>query len=140
MRIFGIDYGVRKIGIAVSDPLGWTAQGVETIFWYGKIEKPLERIKLLLQEYTPGKIVVGLPVNMNGTYGSKIEETEMFIQKLREITNLEIIKWDERLSTVMATKTMTFLGVKTSKKKGIVDQIAAQIILQNYLDSEYKQN
>lgn len=138
MRILGIDYGERRIGIAISDPMGWTARSLESISWYGKVEIPLERIKQIIKEYEPEKIVIGFPINMNGTYGPKTEHTISFIEKLQEITELEIIKWDERLSTVAATKTMTQLGVKTAKKKGMVDQIAAQFILQGYLDKVYK--
>ena len=92
MRILCIDYGDRNIGIAVSDPLGWTANGLETIKWYGRIEKPLERISQILKEYNPEKVVVGFPVNMNGTEGPKVEATLEFIRLLSELTNAEIFR------------------------------------------------
>ncbi len=135
MRIMGVDYGDSRIGIAVSDPFGWTAQGLETINWSGSLGRPVERIKQLIKEYNAEKIVVGFPRNMNGTLGPRAEKTLEFIRVLAEKTGLEVIKWDERLSTVAASRTMHELGIKTSKKKGVVDQIAAVHILQGYLDS-----
>ena len=135
MRIMGVDYGDSRIGIAVSDPFGWTAQGLETINWSGSLGRPVERIKQLIKEYNAEKIVVGFPRNMNGTLGPRAEKTLEFIRVLAEKTGLEGIKWDERLSTVAASRTMHELGIKTSKKKGVVDQIAAVHILQGYLDS-----
>jgi len=131
----GVDYGDSRIGIAVSDPFGWTAQGLETINWSGSLGRPVERIKQLIKEYNAEKIVVGFPRNMNGTLGPRAEKTLEFIRVLAEKTGLEGIKWDERLSTVAASRTMHELGIKTSKKKGVVDQIAAVHILQGYLDS-----
>lgn len=136
MRILGIDYGDSRIGIAVSDPMGWMAQGVETISWQGSLKKPVERIKQLVNEYKAEKIIVGFPKNMNGTIGPRGEKTLEFISLLQEaIEGAEIIKWDERLTTVAANRTMQEMGIKTSKKKGLVDQIAAVYILQGYLDS-----
>ena len=135
MRIIGIDYGDARIGIAMSDPFGWTAQAVETISWKDKLQKPIERILQLIKEYNVEKIVIGFPKNMNGTLGPRAEKTEEFIELLMRKINLEIIKWDERLSSVAANRTMHEIGIKTSKKKGIVDQIAAVYILQGYLDS-----
>lgn len=144
MRILGIDYGDRRIGIAVSDPFGWTAQGVETIHWKGSLEKAIERIHQLIKEYNINKVVVGFPKNMNGTIGPRGEKTLEFIEMINGyqaengINEFEIVKWDERLSTVAANRTMHELGVKTSKKKNVVDQIAAVYILQGYLDSVKK--
>jgi len=135
MRILGIDYGDSRIGIAVSDPFGWTAQAVETINWKGSLDKPVERIVSLIKEYSVDKVVVGFPKNMNGTIGSRGEQTQQFIDFLASKVQVEIIKWDERLTTVAANRTMHELGVKTSKKKKVVDQIAAVYILQGYLDS-----
>ncbi len=137
MRVLGIDYGDSRIGIAKSDPFGWTAQAVETIKWSGSLGKPLERIQQLIKEYTIERVVIGFPRNMNGTVGPRGEKTQEFIDLLvKKIPDVEIIKWDERLTTVAASRTMHELGVKTSKKKGIVDQIAAVYILQGYLDSK----
>lgn len=135
MRVMGIDYGDSRIGIAVSDPLGWTAQGVETITWKGNLNKPLERIEELVREYSIKKIVVGFPRNMNGTVGPRGEKTLEFIDRLSERIDIEIVKWDERLTTVAANRVMHEVGVKKSKKKCVVDQIAAVYILQGYLDS-----
>lgn len=136
MRIIGIDYGDKRIGIAVSDPLGWTAQGVETVVRSFDMSKTMDRIKQLVKEYNVDRIVVGFPLNMNGTVGPRGEKTIEFIESLKnELNNIDIVKWDERLSTVAAHRTMHEIGVKTSKKKSIVDQIAASYILQSYLDS-----
>ena len=136
MRIMGIDYGDSRIGIAISDPFGWTAQGVETVNWRGDIAKPIDRIMQLIGEYKAEKIIVGYPKNMNGTIGPRGEKTQEFIDLLAVRTgDMEIIKWDERLSTVAANRTMHEMGIKTSKKKGMVDKIAATYILQGYLDS-----
>lgn len=138
MRIMGIDFGDSRIGIAVSDPLGWTAQGLETINWKGSMEKPAEKIKQLADQYSVNKIVIGLPRNMNGTIGPSGEKAIKFGSLLSNITGLEVVKWDERLTTVAANRMMHEVGMKTSKKKGAVDRIAAVLILQGYLDSSAK--
>ena len=138
MRIMGIDFGDSRIGIAVSDPLGWTAQGLDTIQWKGSIERPAEQIKQLTVQYDVEKIVVGLPKNMNGTIGPSGEKAMEFGELLAKVTGLEIVKWDERLTTVAANRMMHEVGMKTSKKKGSVDRIAAVLILQGYLDSKVK--
>jgi putative holliday junction resolvase len=135
MRIMGIDFGDSRIGIAMSDPMGWTAQGMETIEWRENMKKPAERIRQLSKEYTVDKIVVGFPKNMNGTVGPRGEKTLEFIKVLSEYIDVDIVQWDERLSTVAANRTMHEIGMKTSKKKKVVDQIAAVFILQGYLDS-----
>lgn len=148
MRILGIDYGDARIGAAVSDPMGWTAQAVETIYLKEGETKAVKRICQLVGQYDADKVVVGFPRNMNGTVGPRGEKTIAFIQKLDKAVNcgedtgehnaeknVEIIKWDERLTSVAANRTMHELGTKISKKKAIVDQIAAVYILQGYLDS-----
>ncbi len=136
MRIIGIDYGDSRIGIAVSDPLGWTAQAIETINWRNRIDEPLERIFEIINSYEAKKVIVGFPKNMNGTIGPRGEKTNEFIELLNnKVEGIEIIKWDERLSTVAANRTMNELGVKKSKKRQVVDQIAAVYILQGYLDA-----
>lgn len=131
----GIDFGDSRIGIAMSDPMGWTAQGVETISWKGSLSKPVERIKQIFNDYKVEKVVIGFPRNMNGTVGPRGERTQEFIEALSKEISTDIIKWDERLTTVAANRLMHETGVKTSRKKGIVDQIAAVYILQGYLDS-----
>lgn len=138
MRIIGIDYGDARIGIAVSDPFGWTAQALETISWKGNPGKPVDRIIQLTKEYNVEKVVIGFPKNMNGTIGPRGEKTQEFIDLLLRSCDLEVVKWDERLSTVAANRSMHEMGIKTSKKKDVVDQIAAVYILQGYLDSKSK--
>jgi putative Holliday junction resolvase len=139
MRIMGIDYGDSRIGISISDPFGWTAQGIETINWKGNLKKPIQRIKDLIKEYKVKRIVVGFPKNMDGTVGPMAEKILEFIDVLANETKKEIVKWDERLTTVAAKRAMHETGVKTLKKKSVVDQIAAVYILQGYLDSIARQ-
>jgi len=135
MRIMGIDYGDSRIGIAMSDPLGWMAQGIETIEWHDNMKKPVVRIQQLVKEYGVEKVVVGFPRNMNGTVGPRGEKTLEFVKVLTGYIDIDIMKWDERLSTVAANRIMHEVGMKTSKKKKVVDQIAAVFILQGYLNS-----
>ena len=134
-RILGIDYGDSRTGIAVSDSLGWTAQGLETIVYKGNMKILLKRIDEVIKEYDIKKIVIGFPRNLNGTIGPRAEKTEEFIKILIDKFKLNVIKWDEWLSTVSAHKDMNDMGVKNKKKKNLVDTIAAVHILQNYLDS-----
>lgn len=138
MRIMGIDFGNSRIGIAVSDPLGWTAQGLDTIVRKGPVEKAAEEIRQLAEQYEVGKIVIGLPRNMNGTIGPSAGKAIEFGELLARVTGLEVVKWDERLTTVAANRVMHEVGMKTSKKKKSVDKIAAVFILQGYLDSMRK--
>ena len=134
MRILGLDYGDARTGVAISDLLGITAQGVESIK-HGENQKILlARLKEIITEYKVEKIVIGYPLNMNATKGPRAEKTDKFIKKLEEEFKLEVIKIDERLTTVAAHRTMTTLSVSKEKKKNIVDTISAQYILQMYLD------
>lgn len=135
MRIMGIDYGDSRIGVAVSDPMGWTAQGLETIERKGTVEQAAEKIKQLVEQYGVERIVIGLPRNMNGTIGPSGEKAIEFGDVLARITGIEVVRWDERLTTVAANRLMHEVGMKTSKKKKSVDRIAAVFILQGYLDS-----
>ena len=130
MRIIGIDYGDSRIGLAVSDPLGWTAGGLDTIANNGDIDAVLTVIKDICESYDAGEIVVGFPRNMNGTVGPRAEKTEAFIKRLEENTGLNVVRWDERLTTVAAQKAMLDMGLSPSRKKGMVDRIAAIYILQ----------
>ena len=134
-RILGIDYGDSRTGIAVSDLMGWTAQGVETISYKGNMKFLLNRIGEIIKEYDIRKIVIGYPRNLNGTIGPRAEKTEEFIKILIDNFGLNVIKWDEWLSTVSAHRDMNDMGVKNKKKRGLVDTIAAVHILQNYLDA-----
>jgi len=135
-RIIGIDYGDARVGIAISDLLGFTAQGIETIHHKGNEEILLSRIEELIKQYEVKKIVIGYPRNLNGTSGFRVEKTEEFIKKLIDKFGLDVIKWDEWLSTVSAHRDMNDMNIKKKKKRGIVDTIAAVHILQNYLDAQ----
>ena len=151
MRIMGIDYGDNRIGIAVSDQFGWTAQGLDTVTFENSLRKPLDKIVQFIFEYDVEKIIIGLHLNMNGTEGFRSKKTREFGEKLEnrlkiensirekkgDISpkNIEIKFWDERLTTVSASNTMNEMGTKKSKKKKLIDKIAAVLILQNYLDS-----
>ena len=134
-RILGIDYGDSRTGIAVSDLMGWTAQGLETISYKGNMKFLLNRIGEIIKEYDIKKIVIGYPRNLNGTIGPRAEKTEEFVKILIDNFELNVIKWDEWLSTVSAHRDMNDMGVKNKKKRGLVDTIAAVHILQNYLDA-----
>jgi len=134
MRILGLDVGTKRIGVAISDELGWTAQGIKTLH-RSDGESDLGKIRDITREYGVEKIVVGLPKNMNGSLGPQAEMALGFVQELREILDLPIITWDERLSTVEATKMLTRADLSRKKRKGKVDMTAAILILQSYLDS-----
>ena len=134
MRVLGIDYGDARVGVSITDPLGITAQGLETIHHNGNDKVVLKRIEELVSEYEIGTIVVGVPVNMNGTKAERVEITEKFINKLRcKFGKIQIERIDERLTTVEAHKTMNFLNVNKLKKRDIVDTISAVYILETYL-------
>ena len=134
-RILGIDHGDSRTGLAISDLMGWTAQGLETVHHKGNIKFLLNRINEIIEEYNVDRIVIGYPRNLNGTVGPRAEKTEAFIEVLIDKFGLNVIKWDEWLSTVSAHRDMIDMGVKAHKKKDLVDTIAAVHILQNYLDS-----
>ncbi len=136
MRILCIDFGDARIGIAVSDPLGLIAQMLETIEWKNDISKPVQRIAELVDSYDCEAIVVGIPRNMNGTTGQRELKTRSFIELLEgRLPGIRIIPWDERLTTVMAQRTMHDMGIAAKNQKGRIDQMAAAFILQGYLDS-----
>lgn len=133
MRILGLDIGSKTIGVAISDPLGWTAQGITTIR-RSKKEQDLEEIKKLCKEYSVETIVIGLPKNMNGTIGESGERVLEFSEQIKSFTGLPVEMWDERLTTVAAHKAMLEADLSRGKRKKIVDKIAAIYILQGYLD------
>lgn len=137
MKILGLDYGDRRIGVSISDDLGWTAQGLEVIE-RRKEGQDLLRIAELVKQYGVEEIVVGLPKNMNGTIGPRGELCQAFASELNEKFQLPIHLWDERLSTVAAERTLLEADVSRKKRKGVVDKLAAALILQNYLDSKSK--
>jgi len=135
MRILGIDYGEARVGIAVTDALNMTAQGLETIQRNGSDKIVLKRLDEILEQYEVETIVVGMPLNMNGTLSERAKITEQFIHKLKcKYNKLKIETIDERLTTVEAHKTMNFLNVNKNKKKNIVDTISAVYILETYLN------
>ena len=137
MRILGLDYGSKTVGVAVSDPLGLTAQKVETIWrkQENKLRRTLARIEELIAEYEVEKIVLGFPKNMNNTVGERAEKALEFGEMLKKRTGLEVIMWDERLTTVEADRTLIEAGVRRENSKQYLDGIAAVFILQGYLDS-----
>lgn len=137
MRIMGLDFGSKTVGVAVSDPLYITAQGVEIIRreQENKLRKTLARIEELVKEYEVEEIVLGLPKNMNNSIGERAEKTLEFKAMLERRIGLNVVMWDERLTTVAADKTMIEVGVRRENRKKYVDQIAATFILQGYLDS-----
>ena len=137
MRILGLDYGSKTVGVAVSDPLGLTAQKVETIWrkQENKLRRTLARIEELIAEYEVEKIVLGFPKNMNNTVGERAEKALEFGEMLKKRTGLEVIMWDERLTTVEADRTLIEAGVRRENRKQYLDGIAAVFIWQVYLDS-----
>ena len=142
MRILGLDYGSKTVGVAVCDPLGITAQMVETIVREreDKLRRTLARIQALVEEYKIERIVLGYPKNMNNSQGERVRKTEEFQESLKMRTGLEVILWDERLTTVAAERVLMECGVRRENRKEKVDQIAAAMILQGYLDCLKNQN
>lgn len=135
MRKLGIDYGDSRVGIAISDSLGITAQGLETIHHNGNDKIVLKRLEELFNEYEIDTIVIGMPINMDGTKTDRVEVTQKFIHKLKcKFGKIPIAEIDERLTTVAAHKTMNFLDVNKKKKKNIVDTISAVYILEIYMN------
>lgn len=140
MRVMACDYGSKTIGIAVSDPFGWTAQGVEIIRRKEEedLKSSFQRIKELITEYSVEKIVVGLPKNMNNSLGERVEKTMQFVEKLKEEVNLPVVTWDERLSTVGAERVLLEADLSRAKRKKVIDKMAAAYFLQGYLDAGVK--
>lgn len=137
MRLLGIDYGDSRVGVAVSDPLGFTAQGVGTVKNKG-FEKLIAELSKIIEEYNPEKIVVGLPKNMDGTVGFRGEATYEFVEELKKVYNKEIVLWDERLSTVSASAILNTTNTRGKDRKKVLDTVAACIILENYMS--FKKN
>ena len=136
MRLMGLDYGSRTVGVAVCDPLGITAQTVETITRRdeNKLRQTLARIETLAAEYGVERIVLGYPKNMNNTLGDRAKKSEELKAALERRTGLPVVLWDERLTTVAAERVLMESGVRREHRKKSVDQIAAAMILQGYLD------
>jgi len=138
MRIMGLDVGDKTIGVALSDPLGWTAQGLEVIRSGDNINQDLARLAEIVTEHGVEKILVGLPKNLNGTIGPQGEKVLAFIERLKEKIDLPVKTWDERLSTVAAERVLLEADVSRGKRKKVIDKMAAAVILQGYLDAGAK--
>ncbi len=138
MRVIGLDYGTKTVGVAVSDELMLTAQPYETIERKspGKLRQTLAEIERIITKYNCGRIVLGYPKNMNNTEGERVRATEEFKESLERRTGLEVILWDERLTTVEAERILMESGVRRENRKQYIDKMAAAVILQNYLDRE----
>lgn len=137
MRTMGLDYGDRRIGVALSDAFGWTAQGLAVIERRGG-ETEMDQLVRLCAENEVSEIVVGLPKNMNGSIGPRGEICIEFAESLKQKLKLPVHLWDERLTTVSAHKTLIEADVSRKKRKQVVDKMAATLILQNFLDSKTK--
>ena len=137
MRIMGLDYGSKTVGVAVCDPLGLTAQAVETITRKeeNKLRRTCQRIEELVQEYEITSIILGYPKNMDDSVGERGKKTREFRELLKRRTGLSVILWDERLTTVEADEILRESGVPKDQRKKVIDKVAAGIILQSYLDA-----
>lgn len=136
MRVLGLDYGSRTVGVAISDPFGWTAQGLEIIRRKeeNKLRKTYARIESIIMEYGVTKIILGYPVMLSGDEGERVEMTKIFKENLERRTGMEVTFRDERLTTVAANEAMAEAGIPKKDWKNYVDMVAAQFILQGYLD------
>ena len=137
MRVMGLDLGTKTVGVAISDELGWTAQGLTTL----KINEEegefgFTEIGEIIKEHDVGKIVVGLPKNMNGTIGPRGEACQFFAKELERLFALQVVLWDERLTTMAAERVLLEADVSRKKRKKVIDKMAAVMILQGYLDSK----
>jgi putative holliday junction resolvase len=137
MKILGLDLGSKTLGIALSDALGFTAQGIETFFFKdNQYDQAVNRVFEIVQKEKIKTIVLGYPKNMNGTLGERAMISEQFAEKLKALMDVEVVLWDERMSTVMAEKVLINANVSRSKRKKVIDKMAAIVILQSYLDSK----
>ena len=135
MRKIGLDYGDARVGVAITDELNITVQGLETIHHYGNDKLVLKRLDEIMEQYNIDTIVIGMPINMDGSKSFRVEKTNQFIHKLKcKYNKIKVETIDERLTTVQAHKTMNDLGVKSKNKKNIVDTISAVYILQIYVE------
>ena len=134
MRILGLDIGSKRIGVAISDPLGITAQGVMTLR-RETAEADFEHLKSIILEREVSEIIVGLPLNMNGSHGPQAKEASLFAEELKKKVGLPVKLWDERMSTLQVERIMIEGGVSRAKRKKKIDNLAAQVILQSYLNT-----
>ncbi|GEN85465.1 Holliday junction resolvase RuvX [Oceanobacillus sp. FSL W8-0428] len=137
MKVIGLDVGSKTIGVAISDALGWTAQGLTTIYWdeneFSSADKELQTI---IEDSEVSRVVVGLPKNMNGSIGERGEASERYAAYLEEKYNLPVVLWDERLTTMAAERVLLEADMSRKKRKKVIDKMAATMILQGYLDSK----
>lgn len=133
VRILGLDIGSKRIGIAMSDELGFTAQGMETLISKGD-EADIERIALLVQDFGVSEVVVGMPYNMNGTEGPQAQKVKALMERISKRIAAPVYEWDERLSTAAADRALLEADMSRAKRRKVVDKIAAVLILQGYLD------
>ncbi|MDC3413295.1 Holliday junction resolvase RuvX [Aquibacillus sp. 3ASR75-11] len=137
MKMIGMDVGQKTIGVAVSDELGWTAQGLTTIKWDEKdFSTAKEEIESILLEHNIKQAVIGLPKNMNGTIGERGEASQSFAKKMENIFHIPTVLWDERLTTMAAERVLLEADMSRNKRKKVIDKMAAMIILQSYLDAK----
>ncbi|WP_373892890.1 Holliday junction resolvase RuvX [Virgibacillus natechei] len=137
MKIIGLDVGSKTIGVAVSDALGWTAQGVTTVKWDETVINSADAsLKEIIAEHEIGKAIVGLPKNMNGTIGERGQASEKYAKHIEEIHGIPAVLWDERLTTVAAERVLLEADMSRKKRKKVIDKMAAVMILQGYLDQK----
>lgn len=137
MRVMGLDVGSKTVGVAISDELGWTAQGLETLKINEEVNSfGFEQLGKIIHEYQIEKVVVGLPKNMNGTIGPRGEASQRFAKELETRFGITAILWDERLTTMAAERVLLEADVSRKKRKKVIDKMAAVMILQGYLDSK----
>lgn len=137
MKIAGLDVGSKTIGFAVSDPFGWTAQAITTIIWNERdIYSADKALKKLFQEHDVEKVVIGYPKNMNGTVGERGKKSETYAGHIEKRMKLPTVLWDERLSTMAAERSLLEADMSRKKRSEVIDQVAASIILQGYLDNQ----
>jgi len=139
MRTMGLDMGSHTIGVAVSDELGITAQGLKTLK-RKSMEEDLKEIEMIVRQFEIGEIVVGLPKNMDGTIGKQAEIVLNWVKILMDRVNIPVVSWDERLSTVGASKVLLEADLSRKKRKKVIDKLAAVLILQGYLDQSRKKD
>lgn len=136
MRILGIDLGDKKIGLALSDPMGWTAQGLGVIASKGSIDGDIAAIKEYVERHEVEKVVIGLPLNMDGSSGPRAEKAKAFASRMEKKLKVPVAMTDERLTTVAAEKLLIEADLSRNKRRKVIDKMAAVIILQNYLDTK----
>ncbi|MFS0751353.1 Holliday junction resolvase RuvX [Oceanobacillus sp. 1P07AA] len=137
MKIIGLDVGSKTIGVAVSDALGWTAQGIKTIRWdENDLSSADEELAKIINEHEIGKAIIGLPKNMNGTIGERGEASQRYAKHVEKVFSIPVDLWDERLTTMAAERVLLEADMSRSKRKKVIDKMAAVMILQGYLDQK----